>query len=382
MESAPVCATGAFLIPKKGILKGGIEDIPMNTSPNSPDRIRGYLSFFAKRYPGAWKDFELFRAGRGKDLSPWPDWCWCPLSAAHAIVSERCIGTGGQIPAVLLSDVGTLGALGAWRMTQGIYRFDGDLFAALWSTPLTKIPTEILYKLPEWCVYIEAPSGYKIDQYALLGWFTHLEWDAATGRPELRFVFDLGGVLSPFMLHLTAATLSECVELALAESRRQAALRRGEGQPGLPPPAKTAEELKKGLVADLAPVVSVILYLCTVAADISDPRGKRERPGNPTPRKTKRGLRTFPLDGGPTTWLTGYRIGATLRLAGIRSDDASRERGAGEAGRASPRPHIRRAHWSTYWTGPRDRPQKPVLKWLPPVAVGAGEIVPTIRRVE
>lgn len=74
---------------------------------------------------------------------------------------------------------GVLGALAAWRMTQGIYRFDTDIFSALWSTPIEgKIPVEILYRLPEWCVYIEAPPGYQIEDLDLFGWFTHPDWDA------------------------------------------------------------------------------------------------------------------------------------------------------------------------------------------------------------
>ncbi len=73
----------------------------------APGRIQGFLRHFAAKYPGAWMQFDHFRAARGKELSDWPDWCWCPLSAAYAIVSERCIGTGGRIPVMLLSDVGT-----------------------------------------------------------------------------------------------------------------------------------------------------------------------------------------------------------------------------------------------------------------------------------
>lgn len=334
----------------------------------TPDRLRTYLRRYAEKYPDAWRQYDDFLSVRGRELPDWPSWCWCPLAGAYAIIS----GGNSRVPLHLVPDVSVLGALGAWRMTQGIYRFDSDLFAALWTTPLTKIPVEILYRLPEWCVYVEAPPNYKIDKHELLGWFTHLEYDAATSRPELRFVFDFGKVLSPFMLHLTAATLSECVELALAESGRQAELLFEE--PPLPITI-TNEQVRETLTVALEPIVSVILYLCTMAADIADLRGKRERPGNPTPRKTKQGLRTFPLDG-PTTWLTGYRIGATLRLAGSGSSEP------GEGTHTSPRPHIRRAHWHTYLTGPRDRPQKPVLKWLPPVPVGAGEIVPTIRPVK
>ena len=48
-----------------------------------------------------------------------------------------------------------VGALAAWRATQGIERFDPTIFEAVWDTPLTgELPTELLYRLPEWCCYV------------------------------------------------------------------------------------------------------------------------------------------------------------------------------------------------------------------------------------
>lgn len=334
----------------------------------TPDRLRGYLSRYAQLYPGTWKLYETFRAGRGKDLPSWPEWCWCPLAASYAIVSG---GGSNQVPLDRIMDVGVLGALAAWRMTQGIYRYDSDLFAALWSTPLDgQLPIDVLYHLPEWCVYVEAPHGHEYNGQSLYGWFVHLEWDAETKRPELRFVFDLAQELLPFMVHLTELTLEECVSKAIEEGVKQAWTYGIE----IDVPPEEIAEYKGSLV----PIVSVILYLCTMAADVADLRGKREVPGNPEPRKTKKGMRTFPASS-ETTWLVGHRIGASLRLAAGGSST-----GTGEGAHASPRPHIRRAHWHSYWIGPKDDPgkRKPVLKWLPPIPVGAGEIVPTIRRVE
>ncbi len=149
---------------------------------------------------------------------------------------------------------------------------------------------------------------------------------------------------------------------------------------------KVSETKEKELIKkqdfNIAPFLSVILYLCSVSADIADLRGKRKKPGNPRPTKTKKGMRTFPTDG-HTTWLVGYRIGATLRLADSEKE-TEREKSAGEKSHASPRPHVRRAHWHSYWTGPRKEPekQKLILKWIPPVLVGVEDIVPTVRRVE
>ena len=83
-----------------------------------------------------------------------------------------------------------LGALAAWRPTQGIYRFDSSLYNAVIDTPLTgDLPCEILHRMPEWCVYVETP-GLRWLGAGLYGFFAHMEWDAGTGREELRLLLD------------------------------------------------------------------------------------------------------------------------------------------------------------------------------------------------
>ncbi len=70
----------------------------------------------------------------------------------------------------------------------------------------------------------------------------------------------------------------------------------------------------------------------------------------------------------PTTWEVAYRLGARLRAAIREVDDV--EPGT----HASPRAHIRRAHWHSIWTGPIDSNQrKIVLKWLPPIPVNVDD---------
>ncbi len=332
----------------------------------TPERLQSYLAEYGRRYPAAWRMFDIFRADRGKDLPNWPDWCYCPMAAAHAIVID-----GFPTPD-RLGDIGILAALAAWRPTKGIYRYDPDLFAALRNTTLEgDLPAGVLYHLPEWCVYIEAPAGAcSWGDWPILGWFAHLEWDAAVRRTELRLVVDTEARLIPMPIHLTRPTLEECVREAMEEGCAQAR------KMGV---SLDLSACVDEVAAPLAQLVSVTLYLCSVAADIADRRGKRDRPGNPEAVKTKRGMRTFPASN-HTTWDVGYRIGAALRLAvgGKGSNTAP-----GDGRHASPRPHIRRAHWHSYWTGPhKGGRRKIVLKWLPPIPVGAGETIPTVHLVD
>ena len=77
--------------------------------------------------------------------------------------------------------------------------------------------------------------------------------------------------------------------------------------------------------------------------------------------------------------MVGYRIGSALRRVYRKYDTPSESSGKF---RSSPRPHIRRAHWHSYWIGPKDGERKVILKWLPPVLVGGEQVIPTIRMVD
>src|SRR6202042_1059230 len=153
-------------------------------------RPRTILDTFSRLYPEAWRQVDDLRAKR-KELGGWPDWCFLPLAGAYALVSKD--GARTLAPGEHVEHVGILGALAAWRVTQGIYRFDPTTFDAIWETLITgDIPTEVLFHLPEWCVYIPTPD--QTWQGATLnGFFAHLECDMNDRRTELRLVLDVTG---------------------------------------------------------------------------------------------------------------------------------------------------------------------------------------------
>ncbi|MDF1554424.1 MAG: hypothetical protein P1P84_15240 [Deferrisomatales bacterium] len=326
-------------------------------------RPQQQVAELARRYPGIWKAVDGFRASRGRELPEWPGWRYLPLAGAHAIASS---GKPAPLAPREAAWVGRIGALAAWRPTQGIYRYDPELLEGLWTTPLAgELPVEFFFRLPEWCVYLELGG-----RAGLHGAYAHLEWDANDGRCEVRFLLDPGdGVedLLPVPLHLVpGGSLHDAAQAAQAETARQA---RNLGFP----------TLGAGLPMDeaLSPMVSLLLYLCSEEPDVRDGRGSQRLPRRPVPTRTKKGLRLFPPNE-PTVWETGFRLGAALRQA------ASGERSEGAAERAGPRPHIRRAHWHTFWTGPKAA-RKISLRWLPPIPVGLediGKLRPTVRRVQ
>lgn len=105
-------------------------------------------------------------------------------------------------------------------------------------------------------------------------------------------------------------------------------------------------------------MVNGVAYICSANADIvasyKPQKGLRR---NNAKRRSR------------ATWYdVGYRVGAELRAYDRTVSERKQHQGG------TVRPHMRRAHWHHYWTGPRDGERKLVLKWLAPTMVGVGEI--------
>jgi hypothetical protein len=280
----------------------------------------------------------------------------------------------------LINDVGVLGALAAWRVTQGIYRFDPDVYDAVIQTPITgDLPHDVFFGLPEWCVYVETP-GLTVFNRETAGFFAFLEYDTGDGRKELRLVLDclpenLSEGYKPSLMsavmHLGSWSLQESIEKTAQESRRQAESLKMDFDA---PPESTAY-----LETGFTPLISLLLYICSANSEIGD--GGR-KPARPKSKKTKKGIRIFPAPK-VSVWDVGVRMGAVLRREKVQAQKGAQ--GTTEKQRSSPRPHVRRAHWHGYWSGPRNGEQRFTLRWMPPLLVrreGGEELPVTIKPVK
>jgi hypothetical protein len=310
-----------------------------------------HLTRISRLFPKFWRQYESFRADRDS-LGGWPPWCYCPLAGAYAIVSG---GGSNRVPLDSAHLVGELGAVASWRPTKGVYRFDPDLAAALVTTPLDReLPPGVLERLPEWCVWIDTVAG-------LPGFFAFLEHDAGDRRAELRLAIDQGDSLFQLIVHLDRGTILDGLRAMSIEGAANMALRTG-----LAVPPAIGEEHLPAVARLAAPFVSLLLYLCADEPDL----GGRQPPEHPSLSKRTTGAAT------ETVWAVGERVGAALRSAAT----ATPEDPAGGT-HASPRPHVRRAHWHTYWTGQHGA-QVARCRWVAPILVGAGETVVTTHGVE
>ena len=347
---------------------GQVQAVPQPTERKGPwrkeviPRPQLHLSRISGQFPKFWKRYEELRAER-KRLGDWPAWCYCPAAGAYAIVSG-----GRQLSIREMPLVPELAAVAAWRPTKGVYRFDPDLFEALTDTPIDgAIPSDVLHRLPEWCVYIETRrAGWSFDGRPIHGFFSHFEHDANDGSEELRVLFDCTtDDLLTVITHLVpGGTLQDGItrstDLAWENARKM----------GLPDSIGHQFHQQMAQTGPLlAKCLSLLLYLCS---DHPDYDGDRT-PTIPGERTTKKGVRQQ-APCGVTEWNVGVRVGAALRSAQPRTAEPGGDQ------HASPRPHFRRAHWHTYWTG-KGR-TIPALRWIAPTIVGGDGVIPVIRPVE
>ena len=322
-----------------------------------PERLEYQL---AAMYPTAWRELEY---QQNKSSKLWPSWCYIPFAYALTFITlvhdwpremaiklyHRMAETQGNIPAALT-------AVASWRRTRSVYRFDSTLVEELIrQTTIEKLPVDVLYRLPEWSVYIELPGDIELPpkEESLIGFFAHLDHDINDGTAYLRLLFlDVNMVYTPFILVL-ADTLEATVDLMHKIAR------------------ENGMDTKRRVKLDfLIPYIQMVLYLCADNADM---------PFIPRSSSSLHAKGKILPIGPPRIWDVGVRLGAAIRNSREISDEIGIKKEGSEC--RSPRPHVRHAHWHHYRTGPKR--EKLELRWIAPTFVGdTGNIPVVIRDVD
>lgn len=311
------------------------------------------------RHPQAIEYEKIFRQGRGTDLpaEEWPDWCGLPMSAVQAMLSMEQTD-----PLRIAAEMPQLTAALLWRQSRIIYRYDPTLETALAEQPLEgDLPREALYAMPYHCIFVE--RFVTLRSVPCEGFFAWMEYDNPHRTPELRLLYLPKGDTAPLSQPvILAGSLDDAVK-ALGES----AIERGGDM--MPPSLRSMMEHNGALTvvprAEIRAAINLLLYLCSEAPDIPDAeniRTKRSRYYDGTPKRS-------------ATAEVGARVGAALRAAAAAAP--AEERPAAQHAHASPVPHIRRAHWHHFWTGPRDSAERRlILRWIPPTPVAMQDSEP------
>ncbi|MEV4087451.1 hypothetical protein AB0J43_45045 [Nonomuraea fuscirosea] len=179
-------------------------------------RIAGHVREFRGRYPDGLAQLKHFAARRGQGgLPDWPQWCWVPMSAAHAIASQ-------DGPLFNPADISRIAAVGQWKLQdRDIVTPTEDVASEAVPGPTPEphemdlaIPRErLLEALDGVCYYLVMPLPRPDDHEGewLYGAYIHLEWDAITSRTELRLLLDFGhgwDALTPIYVHADLPTLA------------------------------------------------------------------------------------------------------------------------------------------------------------------------------
>ncbi|MEW6141330.1 MAG: hypothetical protein AB1733_24150 [Thermodesulfobacteriota bacterium] len=335
------------------------------------------IAMLGKRFPKLWQDIDECRA---KHSRSWPGWCFIRRDELADIMESYQTSPPSNDDQRMkhFSRIRLATILAPWRVSKTVYRFDPDIYRALIRTSLRgNLPVELLFRLPEWAVYIETPG---LESYfgPSQGFVASLNYSPRTDGQVTLSLLSLNG--DDFMIEWLYVKEGITIEQSLAQS-----LERWHTMVAGMNLSRPEQELSlKDVTAHVSQLVNLLLYICQVNSEYCDVRnadGSNRVPDNPQPKKTKRGVRYFPPDK-PTIWECGMRQGAELRRA--LSQRAEWKGGT----HRSPVPHTRAAHWQTYLTGEGSRkdPTKGqrVLKWIHTILVNArkGEAgVPVIRDV-
>ena len=333
---------------------GKVQDLP-----------RAMLKNAEHDFPDIWKAVD----GEREDFLvsgklPWDGRCLLPDSAWHRFAT----GTLRMLDRKSASAVvDNLAALAAWRPGQDIFVIDPDVMEAVMATPSGHIPTEVLGRMPFWCVYVPVPESCRYliplfeDNVPGVFFYYGIYEEPSI---ELRILpIRLDRLFPPRAISLAISpefiTIQQCFDALLLEEQKQ-----------------DKSSLKQDTILFASRMVSVLLY---IISEWEREQDKFQCPVPnmfPQPVRTRKGWRLFAAQN-PHIRVVGENIGRKIRRAAAAVEDRELTTATG---RKSPRPHVRRAHWQLYWTGRRKFkegetpvPQKAKILWKAPFGVALGD---------
>lgn len=241
-----------------------------------------------------------------------------------------------------------LGFLKRWASCKQVYRFGCDLADSLASSRVDAVPAEALRRMPYPIVYVDAAlGGYR-------GFLAYAEEVAGEAR-SLRITFiDSDMRRYPYFLMLKDGRTLEEVRKDFRKEAEAASL------------AGIHVEEDAEAKADLAfSAISLLLYILSDNAEEKIVSAPPQSRGSAKP-----GRKANPE--------TVHEMGARLGRAIGEAKRGKSADGAGlRTGRHMP-PHVRAAHFTHYWIGPRKgrtdgRPGDAcIVHWIPPIPVNGG----------
>lgn len=270
-----------------------------------------------------------YKAVRSDIASKIPDHVWLPISFGMSYAKEYNLN---------MSESWEFSTYLAWWQTKGIYKIDEEVITHLVETDMGKkpLPFELLYKMPEWAIFI--PYG----RQNIEGFLFSIDWfdlpdREVTYKEELRITtfFEEGDPLPIYVPFISGCGLQDAITKGLHDA-------------GVNYDGSVFEPIFR--IANIG--LNLLLYICSKNADIKHrlkrkPRSKRNKSVKPS-----KSVVNFNV---------GYRRGSD-----IQNTEGAASRGTGKGNQKAA--HWRRAHWHTYRVG-KGRKER-VLYWMPPTKIG------------
>lgn len=301
---------------------------------------------------------------------------------ANRSAYKKVIDGGVDADSVFVSySTDALQGVAAWRTTRLHYEFDPDFYDALAATPMKGTPpAQIFQRLPAKAFFLSRKGGLRIDGDETLyhGFFVVVFDDRLMMMPMTSNSVSSG----KFVIRMNQDSVESALDM-LCQEGLDSSIRVIQAHPkGTDEEKRRAiEEMKrnwprheKRLRDTWGGALSCLMYLCTEAPDV-------DNRAVPVAKATRLGNRVrFSSPKQDTQVSVGIRLGAVFRKQAAPAGDVPP---AGSGIGAPMPPHVRRAHWHTYWVGKKGE-QRPELKWLSPILVNADsldQLSETIHRV-
>ena len=260
-----------------------------------------------------------------------------------------------------------------WRYTKKIYRLNADIISDVAGTYVDNIPAQVLKELPAWSIYVSAeelhtelPTSYPIN-----GFFFYPLYNNDGNIIRLFIIDDLKQSQGTTGLkEKDVDVVNNIIRIkdsreGLLDSRKMECID-GEVVVTVNEKLKDFRDREFNL---LNAQISMVLYICSQINDIKE---KNQFKRSEKHKKHVHTHHELPAQN-IREWDVGIRMGQAIRQ--YRQEEPT---GKERTTIGSKRPHIRRGHWHTYWTGSKKpelaHERKPKLKWLPPVPVNSEDV--------